>query len=119
MSRSLDKTSTNRKNHTKSTTKLLVQPPFYCVVKSFNKGKPKKSSSFASYDLSKEENIFNGHFSGPMKSVSVEQKQILESGKRNDYLTMRYDHSPDTKYNFPEATSWRYGWLHNVNCKKI
>ncbi|XP_039483933.1 uncharacterized protein LOC120446822 [Drosophila santomea] len=48
----------------------------------------------------------------PMKSVPAAELQLLHSGQRTSYLERRYERSPDDKYNYPEATSWRYGWFH-------
>lgn len=65
------------------------------------------------YDLSVEELKFNQNFSGPMKPLSQADRELLQSGGRLMYLNNRYAYSPDLKYNFPEATSWRIGWLLN------
>ncbi|XP_052838577.1 uncharacterized protein LOC128253911 [Drosophila gunungcola] len=48
----------------------------------------------------------------PMKSVPAAELQLLRNGQRISYLERRYERSPDDKYNYPEATSWRYGWFH-------
>ncbi|XP_017061776.1 uncharacterized protein LOC108101811 [Drosophila ficusphila] len=48
----------------------------------------------------------------PMKSVPSAELQLLRDGQRATYLERRYERSPDDKYNYPEATSWRYGWFH-------
>lgn len=53
----------------------------------------------------------------PMREVDPSALQILynsadrSSGKT--YLTKRLDQSPRQKYFFPEATSWRIGWIQN------
>ncbi|XP_033246906.1 uncharacterized protein LOC108158313 [Drosophila miranda] len=60
-------------------------------------------------------NPYAQHFSkcsDPMKSVPAAELELLRSGQRSTYLERRYEHSPDDKYNYPEATSWRYGWFH-------
>lgn len=54
-----------------------------------------------------------GVFKGPMKTVPANERELLKSGQRGAYLALRYEHSPDRKYNYPEATSWRIGWFHN------
>lgn len=71
-----------------------------------------KTEQFA-YDLSADELKFTQKFSGPMKPLSQEDRELLQSGQRLMYLSNRYEYSPDLKYNFPEATSWRIGWLSN------
>ncbi|XP_017070136.2 uncharacterized protein LOC108107228 [Drosophila eugracilis] len=48
----------------------------------------------------------------PMKSVPAAELLLLRNGQRASYLERRYERSPDDKYNYPEATSWRYGWFH-------
>ncbi|KAH8384620.1 hypothetical protein KR093_003069 [Drosophila rubida] len=70
------------------------------------------TSKIFDYDLSREEKL---HFLGwhnPMKSVPVHELQLLQNGQRVTYLETRYDRSPDLRYNYPEATSFRYGWFH-------
>lgn len=53
----------------------------------------------------------------PMRDANPGELQILynpadhSSGKT--YLTKRLDQSPRQKYYFPEATSWRIGWIQN------
>ncbi|XP_065368690.1 uncharacterized protein LOC135961122 [Calliphora vicina] len=71
---------------------------------------PQQSSEFA-YDLSRDELKFAGRFRGPMKPAPDAERQLLKNGQRREYLTQRYEHSPVVKYNYPEATSWRIGWL--------
>ncbi|XP_053965054.1 uncharacterized protein LOC128867658 [Anastrepha ludens] len=73
---------------------------------------PVQANDFA-YDLSKEESQFMGAFKGPMKTVPDSERELLKNGQRGAYLAVRYEHSPDRKYNYPQATSWRIGWLHN------
>ena len=63
------------------------------------------------YDLSREEQKFAREFSTPMKPPAEAEMELLKKGQRKEYLTQRYEHSPVTKYNYPEATSWRIGWL--------
>lgn len=60
-----------------------------------------------------------------MRDADPGELQILynpadrSSGKT--YLAKRLDQSPRQKYYFPEATSWRIGWIQNqwCNVKKI
>ncbi|EDW60677.2 uncharacterized protein [Drosophila virilis] len=70
------------------------------------------ASKIFDYDLSKEEKRYFGQYHNPMKSVPAEELQLLKTGQRTTYLETRYAHTPDAKYNYPEATSWRYGWFH-------
>lgn len=113
---------------TKSSNKIFInrrtpmpkqQNPFksFLTNGSTSRYRQKNNSRFE-YDLSKDEQFFNGKFSSAMKSVPNEEKQILNSGQRECYLNARYEHSPDSKYYYPEATSWRYGWLHSVRVKQ-
>ncbi|CAD7011653.1 uncharacterized protein LOC101454087 [Ceratitis capitata] len=76
-----------------------------------------QSNDFA-YDLSKDESRFMGNFKGPMKTVPANEREMLKNGQRGAYLAVRYEHSPDRKYNYPEATSWRIGWLHNQMARR-
>ncbi|EDV57013.1 uncharacterized protein Dere_GG22972 [Drosophila erecta] len=65
------------------------------------------------YHLSQlEQTGFAKSAADPMKSVPAAELQLLHSGQRTTYLERRYARSPDDKYNYPEATSWRYGWFH-------
>lgn len=70
----------------------------------------KASSSEIFYSLTpKEENlIFNN---GAMKRVTSHMKMQLKKDK-SVYLETRYKAAPSSKFNFPEATSWRYGWFY-------
>ncbi|XP_034478583.1 uncharacterized protein LOC117784851 [Drosophila innubila] len=70
------------------------------------------SSKIFDYHLSREEQNYFDHCPKPMKSVPVDELQLLRSGQRATYLETRYERTPDDKYNYPEATSWRYGWFH-------
>ncbi|KAH8400585.1 hypothetical protein KR222_007233 [Zaprionus bogoriensis] len=70
------------------------------------------SSKIFDYDLSDVEQRYFGQFRSPMKTVPLDELQLLRSGQRATYLETRYGRTPDNKYNYPEATSWRYGWFH-------
>ena len=57
------------------------------------------------YSISNNENYeFN-------KSPMKDNKTVTRCRSKQDYLTERYSKQPPEKYNFPEATSWRYGWF--------
>lgn len=71
------------------------------------------SSKIFDYDLSQVEQRYFSKFHNPMKSVPQNELQLLHSGQRATYLETRYERAPDKKYNYPEATSWRYGWFHH------
>ncbi|KAI8039876.1 hypothetical protein M5D96_007301 [Drosophila gunungcola] len=72
-----------------------------------------KSNPIFHYHLSHlEEYRFGQSRVFPMKSVPAAELQLLRNGQRISYLERRYERSPDDKYNYPEATSWRYGWFH-------
>ncbi|EDW33287.1 GL20173 [Drosophila persimilis] len=73
--------------------------------------RPSRSLIF-DYNLSPVEQQHFSKCSDPMKSVPAAELELLRSGQRSTYLERRYEHSPDDKYNYPEATSWRYGWFH-------
>ncbi|KAH8402060.1 hypothetical protein KR009_009513, partial [Drosophila setifemur] len=92
----------------------LMLPPFrsnaYAVTSRIYR--PSRSGIF-DYDLSQVEKSGFGHCRvNPMKSVTAPELLLLHSGQRSTYLESRYEKSPDDKYNYPEATSWRYGWFH-------
>lgn len=72
--------------------------------------KTRNSSSEIFYSLaSKEETLkFND---GAMKRVSSDVR-VKQKNDKNAYLEIRYKAAPPRKYNFPEATSWRYGWFY-------
>lgn len=63
------------------------------------------------YTLGKTEEYQNNE--KPMKRVSSDVKVILENAdkeSRKNYLHQRNSESPKSKYFYPQATSWRYGW---------
>uniref|UniRef100_A0A1A9VIC7 Sperm microtubule inner protein 1 C-terminal domain-containing protein n=1 Tax=Glossina austeni TaxID=7395 RepID=A0A1A9VIC7_GLOAU len=64
------------------------------------------------YDLSRDESKFVGAYKSPMKPASEAERELLRNGQRVTYLNNRYEYTPDRKYNYPEATSWRIGWFH-------
>lgn len=70
------------------------------------------SSKVFDYDLSQVEQRYFCQLRNPMKSVPQDELQLLHNGQRATYLETRYERTPDKKYNYPEATSWRYGWFH-------
>lgn len=47
---------------------------------------------------------------GAMKQVASSDK-IKSKSDKTGYLQTRYSERPPSKYNFPEATSMRYGWI--------
>ncbi|XP_058984927.1 uncharacterized protein LOC131805598 [Musca domestica] len=64
-----------------------------------------------SYDLSSDELKAIDNIKQPMKPRANEVLACLKAGERLEYLRQRYLQSPEDKYNYPEATSWRIGWL--------
>jgi len=60
------------------------------------------------YTLSSDEEKYNFK-SGAMKRVAS-AANILRRNNKDGYLQQRYNQRPPLKYNFPESTSWRYGW---------
>lgn len=70
------------------------------------------------YDLSPMERNGYGVYQEkpvkPMKLVPPTEEQLLKDGQRSTYLERRYERKPDDKYNYPEATSMRYGWFHRL-----
>lgn len=73
-----------------------------------------QNSKFA-YDLSSDELKVIENFKNPMKPLAKDELKLLTSGQRSGYLTQRYLLSPESKYNYPEATSWRIGWLQRIS----
>lgn len=66
------------------------------------------SASEVFYSLTKVEESSVKFDGGAMKRVSSDVR--LKLGNKSEYLKARYDQIPTSKYNFSEATSWRYGW---------
>lgn len=66
------------------------------------------SASEVFYSLTKSEKSSVKFDGGAMKRVSSDVR--LKMRNKSEYLKARYDQVPTSKYNFPEATSWRYGW---------
>ncbi|BFG05627.1 uncharacterized protein DMAD_04320 [Drosophila madeirensis] len=93
----------------RSKSDLAALPNPYAVSSRIYR--PSRSSIF-DYNLSPVEQQHFRNCSDPMKSVPAAELELLRSGQRSTYLERRYEHSPDDKYNYPEATSWRYGWFH-------
>lgn len=52
-----------------------------------------------------------------MREANPGELKILynpaDNSSAKNYLTKRLDQSPRQKYYFPEATSWRIGWIQN------
>ncbi|CAD7078715.1 unnamed protein product [Hermetia illucens] len=105
--------NSRRTKHTsKGNSVVPWKNPFHSVISA---GPKRRGSSydFASYDLAKGED-YKLDTKTAMKEVPPMQKDILKDGPRMKYLNIRWEITPDVKYYFPEATSWRYGWMHNV-----
>lgn len=80
-----------------------VQKPSGSSVKRL--ANPSRLEIFYSMSPEEEGLRFNA---GAMKQVSSQVK-IKNTNERSVYLETRYKETPPSKYNFPEATSWRYG----------
>jgi len=84
----------------------------YVNTKSYvAKGAPMDKHSNFQYHLSKEERRLFTIAKNPMKDVPEKARQLLKEGQRQQYLNVRNEQGPVSKYHYPEATSWRYGWL--------
>lgn len=81
----------------------------YASTKSTKRTRNNNSEVF--YSLAEEEKSSIQFERGAMKRVSSDVKINLKTD-RSVYLETRYCSRPQSKYNFPEATSWRYGWFH-------
>ena len=94
-------------------TKSTVWRSYAITTTSSRKRLTSKQQQYSpfDYDLSREEQKFARQFSTPMKPPAEAEMELLKKGQRKEYLTQRYEHSPVAKYNYPEATSWRIGWL--------
>ncbi|KAH8346374.1 hypothetical protein KR084_008725 [Drosophila pseudotakahashii] len=107
----------SRSTGTTRTTALSRTQQFYIPLRSSNgvtsrMNRPSVHGVFH-YDLSPlEKTGFDDSLAYPMKSVPAAELQLLRNGQRSTYLERRYERRPDDKYNYPEATSWRYGWFH-------
>ncbi|KAH8269511.1 hypothetical protein KR018_004435 [Drosophila ironensis] len=96
-----------------NTRRLMLPAPGSNPYAAISRVYRPSTSGVFDYDLSREEKHGFGHCAVvPMKSVPATELQLLHSGQRSTYLERRYERSPDDKYNYPEATSWRYGWFH-------
>jgi len=93
----------------RSRSKATLNRAFVSTSRNY---RPSASKIF-DYHLSREEQSYFGQTRSPMKSVPVNELELLRSGQRISYLEARYERPPDNKYNYPEATSWRYGWFHS------
>ncbi|XP_013116790.2 uncharacterized protein LOC106094148 [Stomoxys calcitrans] len=82
-------------------------------INSASKALCRQTTAF-SYDLSTDELRAMNNFERAMKPTSEYEQHLLKTGSRSEYLRQRYLTSPDNKYNYPEATSWRIGWLHRA-----
>ncbi|XP_037038122.1 uncharacterized protein LOC119075701 [Bradysia coprophila] len=78
--------------------------------------KRKRLSDVVNYSLSPDElKSCPKTIEQPMRNADPVELEILynaadrSSGK--NYLAKRLDQSPREKYYFPEATSWRIGWI--------
>lgn len=57
-----------------------------------------------------------------MRSANSEHRKLLlprsteprDRNGREQYLSARSQVTPRDKYYYPEATSWRYGWVRNA-----
>ncbi|XP_016946686.1 uncharacterized protein LOC108022334 [Drosophila biarmipes] len=97
---------------TRSTASSRTQQ-FFLHLRSSNGVYRRSKHGVFDYHLSPlEETVFDQSTVYPMKSVPAVELQLLRNGQRSTYLERRYERSPDDKYNYPEATSWRYGWFH-------
>lgn len=68
------------------------------------------SSNEVFYTLAASEESLIQFDKGAMKQVASIDKIQLKSDMTG-YLQTRYSERPPRKYNFPEATSMRYGWI--------
>lgn len=78
----------------------------------------RRLSDFASYSLSVDETkacCTTTAVYRSMRHPDPGELKILHNPKdlssREHYLVKRLDQSPREKYYFPEATSWRHGWI--------
>lgn len=58
------------------------------------------------YSLSENENY---NFDKSAMKIDCNKLPVVKN--KQNYLAERYNKKPSEKYNFPEATSWRYGWF--------
>lgn len=67
------------------------------------------SEVFYSLAANEESSI---RFDGKAMKRVFSEVEVKPAAGKNIYLAYRYEQRPPDKYNFPEATSWRYGWFH-------
>eukprot|EP00099_Drosophila_melanogaster_P020450 NP_611921.1 uncharacterized protein Dmel_CG13581 [Drosophila melanogaster] len=100
------------RNTASSRTQHFCIPVRSCYTVTSRTRRSSEHAAFL-YHLSQlEQTGFGKSAVDPMKAVPAAELQLLQSGQRTTYLERRYERSPDDKYNYPEATSWRYGWFH-------
>ncbi|XP_016972388.1 uncharacterized protein LOC108039812 [Drosophila rhopaloa] len=110
-------TGSSGKSGIARSTATIKSQTFYIPLRSSNGVtsriyRPAGSGVFHYHLSDLEEAGFGRSLVFPMKSVPAAELQLLRNGQRINYLERRYERSPDDKYNYPEATSWRYGWFH-------
>lgn len=94
-------------------TNLSIKKPFtvYTKSKSFIGSAPPRlqcNNLYIHYSMSNDEHqIFEMSSNNSMRQVKNKNCTI----DRKLYLQSRLDCSPRAKYYYPEATSWRYGWI--------
>lgn len=84
----------------------------FATTRSTKKNVGRNLNSEIFYSLTEKEKKAIHFDDGAMKEISSEARMKLKSNK-NGYLETRYNERPAIRYNFPEATSFRYGWFNN------
>lgn len=87
--------------------------------KSQNFPKLLKSSSFIYTRFPKKVNQANSEIFYTLAPTEKYQeppqnKALKAVQDRQSFLVERYDRKPSERYDFPIATSMRYGWFHNI-----
>ncbi|CAO1347067.1 unnamed protein product [Diamesa serratosioi] len=110
MIKSSAKTPKLQQNNLKKTADVYRNPLASVLSTKLTKRNPNQNNDLF-YTLGKTEMYQNNE--NPMKRVSSDIKVILtnfDKEGRTSYLARRNSESPKSKYFYPQATSWRYGW---------
>lgn len=94
---------------------LTKQKPFIVPTKidTSRKNRNTQTPTYAMYSVSSQERLacLCTNAIPSMRNIKSDQLTVLKTDTRKNYLNSRLNISPRSKYYYPEATSWRYGWL--------
>lgn len=93
----------------------LKQKPFIVPTKTATSCRKthSKCPEYATYSVNSQERLacVCRNAIPSMRNVKSDQLTVLKSDSTKNYLNSRSNITPRSKYYYPEATSWRYGWM--------